>query len=577
MRPNLSPIAGLASMLLVACTGKVDDGSRRDLNGDGIPDAPPPIGAGNLAGAGATAGVAGAGSPNGAGGAAAVPVAPGMLPAPTLRRLTVEQYQNAVRDLLGVEADVSGLTAVPPLNGLLSIGASTVTLPQVDIEAFDVLADKLAGQVFGDSTAREKLTGCDAMQTACADGFVASFGRRAFRRPLTDDERTRYLSLLHRAVDMTKDGWLGLRVATSAMLQSPNFLYREEIGQADPSNPARRVLTAYELASRLSFILWNSTPDPMLLDAAESGALATPAGLATQVDRLLGSPRAAEASESLFADYLRLDALDSMVKLPEVFPQATPALASAMKEETLRTLRTHLVERGGDFREVFTTTKTFANGDLAKLYGLRQPTGTTFSEVELPAMGPRAGLLTHASFLATHAHPGRTSPTIRGKFIRENVLCQSIPPPPNDVDTTLPDTSTARTIRDKLARHRADAACAGCHNLMDPLGLALEQFDGIGAHRTMENDVTIDASGELDGVMFDGARGLGNALAASPIVSECFVRTVLRYARGTVEDGSEGALITNLHTAFTGMGYRLPALMKQIATDPSFRQVGALQ
>ena len=580
MRSKLGLIVGLVPALLLACTGKVDDGTRRavDLNGDGIPDAPPPIGANNLGGSGVNGGRAGAGaSPSMGGNGATLPPGAGMLPAPTLRRLTLAQYQNSVRDLLGVEADVSGLTAIPPLNGLLSIGASTVTLPQVDIEAFDALADKLAAQVFSDATARQKLTGCDAMQSACADGFVTSFGRRVFRRPLTDDERTRYLALLHRAVEMTTDGWLGLRVMTSALLQSPNFLYREEIGAADAGSPARRLLTDYELASRLSFFLWNTTPDPALLDAAESGALASSSGLAEQVDRLLASPRAADAIESLFADYLRLDALDSLVKLPNVYPQATPALAVAMKEETLRSLRAQLFERAGDFREIFTTTKTFANGDLAKLYGLRAPTGTAFSEVELPATGPRAGLLTQASFLATHAHPGRTSPTIRGKFIRENLLCQGIPAPPDNVDTTLPDTSTAKTIRDKLARHRADVACAGCHNLMDPLGLALEEFDGIGAHRTMENGVAIDASGELDGVTFTGARGLGDALAGSPVVSECFVRTVLRYARGTVEDGSEGGLIMTLHTAFTSAGYRLPALMEQIATDPSFRQVGALQ
>jgi hypothetical protein len=377
---------------------------------------------------------------------------------------------------------------------------------------------------------------------------------------------------------MTSDPWLGLRVVTSAFLQSPGFLYREELGAPDSADPSRRVLTDYELASRLSFFLLNTTPDEELLDAAEAGMLSAAAGLETQAQRLLDSPRAAQATEELFVDYLQLDALTELVKLPEVFPQATETLGAAMRQETILSLRTLLFERAGDFREAFTTTKTFVNAELAELYDLpRQTSGTEPVEVDLPASGPRAGVITHAGFLATHAHPGRSSPTRRGKFIRESLLCEAIPAPPPNVNTTLPETGDARTLREKLTRHREDPACSGCHAMMDPIGLALENFDGIGAYRETENGVAIDASGELDGATFDDARGLGTALAAHPDLTSCFARTLLRYARGALETQSEAAFIATLDGQFTAAGHSMPQLMLQIATDPAFRYVGALQ
>jgi hypothetical protein len=175
-----------------------------------------------------------------------------------------------------------------------------------------------------------------------------------------------------------------------------------------------------------------------------------------------------------------------------------------------------------------------------------------------------------------HAHPGRTSPTKRGKFIRESLLCQAVPAPPPNVDTSLPDTSDARTLREKLTEHRENPSCAGCHTLMDPIGLSLEHFDGIGAFRTTENGVAIDASGELDGVMFDDARGLAQALAASPALTNCFARTLLRYARGALETSSETPTIAELDAAFGSAGYEVPALMAHIASDPAFQTVGAL-
>jgi hypothetical protein len=551
-----------------ACTGTIDSTPGQDAAGR----------SGFFGGAGGAAGLAGASGAGGIAGASGN-VAPGtvVLPGATLRRLTPVQYKNAVQQLLGVELDVSALTAISPLSGLQAIGASTVALAEVDLEAFERLANEAAEKAFSDAAARMRIVGCDAAQAACADEFVTSFGRRAFRRPLSADERTRYAALHAQALAMTSDAWLALRVVTSAFLQSPSFLYREELPAGAAGADA---LDSYALASRLSFFIANAPPDRELLDAAESGALATEAGLRAQAERLMQTDAGRAAVEELLTDYLRLDALDSLAKLSDVYPEATPELAAAMKAETLRALEAHLFERRGDFREVFTTKKTFVNEALAELYDVdmlgADGSGSELVEIELPASGPRAGLITHASFLATHAHPARTSPTKRGKFIREALLCQAIPAPPPNVDTSLPDTSDARTLREKLTEHRENPACASCHTLMDPIGLGLEHFDAIGAFRMNENGADIDASGELDGVAFDDARGLGAALAAHPKLVSCFARTLYRYARGALEHASEEPAIEALTAAFASDGHVVPALMLHIVSDPAFRRVGEM-
>jgi hypothetical protein len=556
--------------LLAACSGEIGEPNRTDgawSAPSDVPNSPTTVAPGAV------------GAPSAAPAAQPSPAADGSaLPSPRLRRLTLSQYQNSLNDLLGVKVDTSMLSAIPPLNGMRSIGASSMALPPRDVEVFETLASNTSAQVFADASLRMNVTGCDAKQPSCAEGFVTSFGKRAFRRPLTAAEGTRYLNLLHTATQMTGDGWSGLRVVTQAMLQSPNFLYRAELGEPDPSAQPRRTLSLHELAARLSFFLWNTTPDTALLAAADSGELASSAGLTTQVQRLLASTRATDAIDELFADYLQLEALDSLVKLPEAYPAATASLPEAMKEETLLSLREFLWKGGGDYRDAFTTNRTFVNAELAKLYGVSARAGDGFWEVQLPANGPRAGLLMQASFLALHAHPGRSSPTVRGKFLRENLLCQAIPSPPDNVDTSLPAIPKDKmTARQRLTAHREDPSCASCHQLMDPLGLALEHFDGIGAYRETENGLPIDASGELDGMRFEDARSLAGVIAVQPNTTDCFVRTVLRYARGTLEDNSETALLASVGGEFERGGYGLRALISAVATEPSFRQTGALQ
>lgn len=526
---------------------------------------------------GATAGTAGTGAQ----------VAPpgGQLPqevmgeqfsSPSLRRLTTIQYQNSLRDLFGDAVTIpSNLEPDSSLSGLKAIGASTLAVSARATELFETAARDITNQIFNDETQRQNLVGCDPAQASCLESFVTDFGRRAWRRPLAADEVSKYVSLAQSGQTASGDAWQGASLIVSAMLQSPNFLYRVEIGTVDAAQPTRRWLDSFEVASRLSYLLWGSTPDATLLDTAQGGTLTDPAAIATQAQRLLADARAQTAIETFFSEYLGLGGLQGAQKLPEAYPAFTPSLRTAMEQETLLTLRTLAFDEGADFRSLLTSRTTFVNAELAQLYGMPETAGETMSRTTLAADSARVGLLGQASLLTLHSHASASSPTLRGKFVREILLCQSIPAPPPNVDTTLPDTQGAQTMRERLSIHAA-GSCAACHTLMDPIGLALENFDGIGAYRETDNGAAIDASGALDGVAFNDAAGLAQALSQHARFPECVARTLYRYSMGHLEEPGEEPAITSLVTSFSGAGYKLKDLLLATAQLPGFRYVGAL-
>jgi hypothetical protein len=481
-----------------------------------------------------------------------------------------------VRDLVGVEVDVSGLPEVPAFNGLSAIGAATVSFSERDLEAFEGLADETAGAIFSDAGRRGALVQCDLEADGCLASFIARFGRRAFRRTLTEQQKARLVALAEDSLALVEDPSTAGRFVLSAILQSPRFLYRSELGVSDRDHPGSRSLDGYELASRLSFLLWNSIPDEALLDAAEKGELASAEGLAKQARRLLAAPRAREALGAFYASYLGLDGLERLDKLSEAFPQMSPSLGAAMGEQTLRTMLAATLDEERDFRALFTTRRTFLNPELAALYGVPAPSAKGYAPYEFAADSPRAGLLTHASVLALHAHPTASSPTLRGKFIRESLLCQAVPPPPPSVNTELPEASTTATARERLTQHREDPACAGCHAITDPPGLALENFDGIGVYREREHGSEIDPSGELDGVAFADAAGLGEVLAQHPNLVPCFARVLLRHARGVLEGKAERQAVDELVAQFAAAGYRVRELLVALVQSEAFRRVGEL-
>jgi uncharacterized protein DUF1592/uncharacterized protein DUF1588/uncharacterized protein DUF1595/uncharacterized protein DUF1585 len=491
-----------------------------------------------------------------------------------LPRLTAVQYRNVLIDLFGSELPATPVQ--PDTNPYLfvSIGATTTPYSELGVQQLEEAADDVTHAVFDDATRRAELVGCEpqAPGDACVAGFLESFGRRMFRRPLGEDEKQRWLGV---AVDLADgDAWLGLRLAVAGMLQAPSFLYRVELGEPDPEDAARLRYTAYEMASRLSFLVWNSMPDEELLDAAELGDLHTPEGLEVQARRMLDDPRARAAVQEFFAEYFDLGRLDALSRNPELYPQFTPTMAESMRTEVKLLVDDLVNRRDADIRGVFSTRRTFVNSELAALYGVdaQGASPIAFVPVELPENGPRAGLLTLGAFLAMNAHETRTSPTLRGKYVRERVLCMKVPPPPPDVNTEIPDDpGEAKTLREKLEQHRKNPACASCHSFIDPPGFLFEHFDSAGAFRTTDSGYPIDASGELDGVKLAGARDLAKLLEGDERVGHCIVQQLYRHANGRLDAAGEAAALDQIDARFADGGYRFRELLVALVTHPSFR------
>jgi hypothetical protein len=543
------------SLLVAACTADIAGG------GPGQ-NAPGSGGGASVGGASTTGGVPG--------------VSPSALAGPSLRLLTTSQYRATLRSLFSFADELAiDLEEDVALNGLRAIGTSNVALSPKATESYGHAAELACERGFGTAETAAATAGCDVAQAACADTFLADFGRRAFRRSLTAEERTRFSGIYQAGLSKLGSGAAGLKYASMAMLTSPHFLYRVELGQPTPGGVSARALTDVELASKLAYFLWNGPPDKELLDLAEAGGLKAPGVLGTQAARLLASSSIAQGMDALFGDYLNLTDLATVEKLPARFPQFTPTLLAAMQQETLMTLGRAALGTT-DFRSVFNSTRTFVNAELAALYGVSGVTGPDFVEVELPAASGRRGLLGHASMLSLHSHASVSSPTLRGKFIRQILLCQAIPAPPPDVDTTLPDESEAKTARQRLTIHSTNASCASCHKLMDPIGLGLENFDAIGAYRAQDNGENIDASGELDGVTFTGSAGLSDALAQHPSVPGCFSRVLFRYAWGRLETPGDEAFISELTQGFSASAFQMQKLVTSLVTAPSFAAVGDL-
>jgi hypothetical protein len=405
--------------------------------------------------------------------------------------------------------------------------------------------------------------------------FVTAFGRRAWRGPLEPASIARFTDLGTAVGTSLDDFYLGARHAAAGLLQSPGFLYRVELATAaDPADPKRRRFPSRAMASRLSYLLWNTTPDAELLAAVDRDDLATAAGVRAQADRLLRSPRASAALGNFAQEMFQLYRLDTLPKDAKLFPQMTPALRAAMSGELLR-LYQRTIERDIDATELFDTAEAAVTADLAKLYGLPDGAakGTTFTPVTLPPDGVRAGVLGTSALMALYAKQNETSPTARGRLVREAFLCQHVPDPPGDVDTTIkdPPAGVVLTTRQKFEMHRASPTCAACHSVLDPIGFALESFDPIGAFRATDHGKPIDPSGVLDGQAFANARDLGRVLRGHPDARRCLARQMYRYAAGHRETGDEEAFIAALDATTAAAGGRMKALLLEMVSSDAFR------
>jgi hypothetical protein len=496
-----------------------------------------------------------------------------------MRRLSPEQYRHAIADVFGPDIEVAG--RFEPDNrreGLNAIGSSHVTVTPSGFEQYEAMADYIAAQVVS-AEHRDRVLPCSpASETgpdaACTETVVRTLGRQLLRRPLSDEEVRLRVEAAGVTAEVMGDFDAGLELALTSLLIAPDFLFRLEVAEPDPENPDRLVLTDLSLASRLSYFLWNRGPDELLLAAAERGELSQPEGLAREVDRLLASEDLALGTRAFFEDLFLFDLFEELGKDTTRYPLYNNRLARDAREQTLRFVVDHLVEQKADYRELFTSRSAPMTRSLGPLYGMPVMAPSGWEIGEFPAGQARAGLLSHASINMLHAHAGRSSPTLRGVFLREALLCQTVPEAPADVEFALfnqDDNPKYRTARDRLEVHSTDASCRNCHKLTDPIGLGLEVFDGIGRYRTTENGAPIDTSGDLDGHAFTSPAELGQAFAESPLTGACLVQNLYRYAVGREQVNSERKLLRFLEQRFAESGYRLHDLMRQIALSQGFR------
>lgn len=506
--------------------------------------------------------------------------------APVTRRLTAAQYRNIIADTFGNDIDLGGRLEPDVRDaGLLAAGASKATVTPAGMEQYDLMGRKIASQVL-DEKHRRLFMPCSPKTTtaaddACARQFLSKTGTSLYRRPLVKDELDAYVLAARRGADITKDFYEGLGLSLSVMLSSPKFLFvTERIDPTSKSAPGTFAMDDYSKASQISFLLWNSSPDPQLLKAAERGELRTKEGLARQVDRMLGSRKLERGLRSFFEDKFAFSEFETTKKDPALFPEFSAQVISDAQEQTLRTIMDTVLVRKADYREIFTTKKTFLTRELAAIYRVPLygdgPNGSpdSWRPYEFAENDPRGGILTQVAFTALHSPAGRGSVTIRGKAVREVFLCQKVPPPPGEVDfSKFAEAATGGTARMRLAQHAVDPACAGCHKAMDPIGFALENFDGQGAFRTTENGLPIDTSGELGGIKYNDAAGLGRALVESKAATRCLVSRLLAYAMGRPTGAADRDRIDEFNAYFAKQNYRVPELLREIALSDSLYQV----
>jgi hypothetical protein len=482
---------------------------------------------------------------------------------PTLRRLSRAEYFNTVRDLLGVTVCAAGCVLEPSLLAPDDVPggfASTIAAARVSpllLDQYRSAAEAIA------AAAVERLApvlACAGDDRACLKRVVEELGRRAFRRPLAAEEVASYLAL-----HASAEGADGLRTVLEALLQSPHFLYRVEVGKP----------TSWQVATRLSYFLWASMPDEELFAAARQGKLGRPEEVAAQAARMLRDRRARDGLHELFRQWLGLSHLETLVTHQALLPAGAAAdeLFAAMREQLFMFVDSVVMDGDGTIATLLTSPRSFSNASLAPLYG-RADTQAGLVAVDLdPA--ERAGILTHPAVLAVTSHDADTSPTMRGKSVREQWLCQPLPPPPPGDAPRLPPKQPTQTVRERYRTHIENAICASCHALMDPIGFGFESYDSVGRFRAVgEDGRPVDASGELIGSDVDGpfvgVVELARKLARSEQVRRCLTSAWFELAFGREAEPRDAATVEAGMRALAATGGDLRALIVALASTPAF-------
>ena len=481
-------------------------------------------------------------------------------------RLSYAQYDNAISELVGREVQPSIDLGFPA-----EVEGFAGWLHQARVlEADGPLSTRFESAALAHAPEiASALASCDGSDRACIDSLVEEFGERAWRRPLTTEEIQRYADLFT-AVAAEDDPTLASELVVEAMLRSPFFLFRSETADPTRTAGASLELTPHEIASAMSFALSDRPPDAELLAAAESGALLDPAVRSTQTRRLIEDPRFLDVLYAFASQWLGFHDVASARRDPAMFPELDAASAAAMEVETRAFLGTILTSEEGSLHALLLSDYTLPPAELSWLYG----TETTGERIDTP---DRMGILMQPSFLTAHAGPNGTSPTARGVFVVRRVGCFEPPRPDDDLVGMNPVPDPTLTTRQSFERHRADPACASCHALFDPVGMAFESFDAVGRFRATENGLPVDPSGVVaagvlgpDQVRVRDAADLVRAIAASPSVHACAVRKAFQYVSGRDDRPTDDPVLRAAMRAFIDSGYDLRELFAALFEHPSF-------
>jgi hypothetical protein len=514
------------------------------------------------------------------------------LQALTVRRLTHNQYNSTVRDLLGDRSlPADKFPKEDFVNGFKNQVESQGISP-ILAEAYGQAAERLAQAAFRGGDSHDLIPGRPGSPAdmVLAEKFVRQFGLKAFRRPIADHEVNLYLRMFGNEASRTNDFVAGASLVVETMLNSPCFLLRVEQG---PHGPCEQ----YEIASRLSYFLWDTMPSDEMFAAAGKGEYATVAQVEAAARRMLEDPRAKSALGEFLAQWMRFDTVLGATRDRRRFREFNAEVAAAMVDETRR-LFEHLVWQDKNFMEFFTARYTFINSDLARLYDLPTP-DEDYARVEYPADSGRSGVLGHGSFLVLTSKPADTSPTARGLFVRNHFLGHEVPPPPPGVNAVLPENTEAApmTNRQRLALHQNSDACSNCHRLIDPIGLGFEQYNAIGAFQKQMSlqfgrmrgsdpdrnapptiiNLDLDTSAQIQGLensSFSTPRELGRILAASKSCQKCIVKQLFRYTFGREEMAGDQAVVDAAFEKFRESGFRFRELVIALVTSDLFLQKG---
>ncbi len=543
---------------------------------------------GTISGSGAPGGNANgaAGGDGPASGSGTTPAAPTSLPAVSacttsadaapgprvLRRLTSAQFNASLRDLFH-DAGVPQASFItdPPALGF-KVDAAALVVQDVMAQQLMDFTDAVATWV---DTHPSSVASCTTTDAPCRHAFVTGFGKRAFRAPLTAAQTTTYEGLFAGQASFTE----AVHIVVQAMLQSPYFLYRPELGAKDAASN-RFTLTPYEVATSLAYFLTDSTPDDALLAAADAGELSTTAQLDAQIGRLLSDARSKNAVGNFVDGWLGVGDVLTTVKDTSVYGALTADLRTSMYTETMSLLLDTFASKG-KFSDALTATYSFVDQPLASFYGIGGASGGAATKVTLQPGQRDFGLLAHGALLTGHASAAASSPVQRGKLVRTRLLCDTLAPPPGGVPTMLATQSAPTTTRARYEEHSKNAPCSGCHKYMDPVGFTFEHYDGIGRYRTQENGSNVDSTGSLASMKgqadapLGGLSDLAAYLASSEDVNACMVRYWSYFAYGVASWKEDGCTQDAIKKEASANGFTMESVVRAIVHSPHFLARGA--